>query len=243
MVFLPKSPCYWHEERVYLWTMWGSTWHSLDGCYFTSCQKRCGVLASISALCSTSKGKVWKISWILHHRYSCSYLYTKWMCSWLGVCFCCTRFKESVHFSQKDTITPEKIWCIFSWICRTFGFVGMQCYIPSWFDSILGLQAGNALASASPVCGLLHPSEKAINLLTKMKTTCISHSPTDMECLQQEFPVLFELIQSKTFPQRLLSPIMEDLIEKSTAPFKTEVKADMSLSETSTAQELSFFLP
>lgn len=99
----------------------------------------------------------------------------------------------------------------------------------------------SALASASPVCGLLHPSERAINLMTKMKTTCISHNPTDMECLQEEFPVLFELVRSNVFPQRQLCLIIEDLIEKSTAPFKTELKADMSPFGTSTAQELSFF--
>lgn len=102
----------------------------------------------------------------------------------------------------------------------------------------------SALASASPVCGLLHPSERAFNLLKKMKTACITHSPTDMECLQQEFPVLFELVRSpKIFPQKLLSPIIDDLIEKSTAPFKPELKADLdvSLCETSTTQELSFF--
>ena len=88
---------------TYLWTVWGSTWHSLDGCYFASLQKRCGVLASFSALCSTSNGKVWKISWILHRRYLCSYLCTKLMCGWLGVCFCCTRFKERVFISHKRT--------------------------------------------------------------------------------------------------------------------------------------------
>lgn len=174
--------------------------------------------------------------------------------------FCCTRFKERVFISHKRTRSLLKQFAKSGVSSAEFAELLdlLGCNATSLADLIqfLDCKQGmfdtykcpvewsaflSALASASPVCGLLHPSEKAINLLTKMKTTCISHCPTDMECLQQELPVLFELIRSKTFPQRLLSPIIEDLIEKSTAPFKTEVKADMSLSETSTAQELSFF--
>ena len=188
-------------------------------------------------------------------------LFVHKMCMWLTWClvFCYTRFKERVFIAHKRIRSLLKQFAKSGVSSAEFAELLdlLGCNATSLADLIrfLDYKQGMfgtykcpvewsaflcALASA-PVCGLFHPSEKAINLLTKMKTTCISHSPTDMECLQQEFPVLFELIRSKTFPQRLLSPIIEDLIEKSTTPFKTEVKADMSLSETSTPQELSFF--
>ena len=99
----------------------------------------------------------------------------------------------------------------------------------------------SALGSASPVCGLLHPSQRAIDLLIKMKTINIARTPADMECLQEELPSLFELIRSTIFPQQQLIPIIDDLIDKATAPFKTELKADGSPFGTSTTQELSFF--
>lgn len=131
--------------------------------------------------------------------------------------FCYTRFKERVHvhFSQKDTITPENsllnlVYLQLNLICRSFGFVGTSLAdLIQFLDCKQGMFDTYkcpvewsaflcALASASPVCGLLHPSEKAINLLTKMRATCISHCPTDMEYLHKQLPVLFELMQFNT---------------------------------------------
>ena len=176
---------------------------------------------------------------------------------------CCTRFRERVFIAHKKTRTLLKQFAKSGLASAEFLELMdlLGCYAASLAELIqfLNCKEGtfgtykcpvqwstffSSLASTSPVCGLLHPSQRAINLLRKMKTACITHSPTDMECLQQECPVLFELVRSQEiFPQRLLCPIIDNIIEKSTAPFKTPFEDELLTSdhETSATQTLSFF--
>ena len=63
------------------------------------------------------------------------------------------------------TLMPPKVWC--------------------------GLIA--ALATPSPVCALVHPSDKLFHLIERMKSENITVDPVAMQTLQQEIPVLFVL--------------------------------------------------
>ena len=67
-----------------------------------------------------------------------------------------------------------------------------------------------ALASVSPVCGLVHPSEKLFCILK------YEH------LIQKELPVLFDLLGCIShFPVQSFAPIIDVLVEKSMAPFKS----------------------
>ena len=54
-----------------------------------------------------------------------------------------------------------------------------------------------SLSSASPVCALIHPSSRASTLISSMiKDADITKDVEKMKVLQQEIPVIFELIRS-----------------------------------------------
>lgn len=100
--------------------------------------------------------------------------------------------------------------------CTDYSTSSMVCCLPDWQNLIL------ALASVSPVCGLVHPSESLYDLLREVadRLENIRKSSIVMEKLQIQIPVLFELIS--TLPRisaQILKPILETLVEKSKAPF------------------------
>ncbi len=94
----------------------------------------------------------------------------------------------------------------------------------------------SALASLSPVCGLVHPSDQLFNILRRIQsediTRDITRDVSSMSILQTELPVLFDLLECVAhFPVQSMSPIIERLIEKSVAPFdanssKSDVETD-----------------
>lgn len=101
------------------------------------------------------------------------------------------------------------------------------------------------LCSTSPVCAMIHPSKKLIDFLRKEVTEKILQSPSAMQFLQEEFPVLFNLLKMiKCVPESLLSPVICALLEKALAPFTTQDENDDS-TDTSAIQEdqheLSYF--
>ena len=53
-----------------------------------------------------------------------------------------------------------------------------------------------------------------------MQSKDISNGPDTMKCLQEEIPVLFELIQSLGYyPRDVLSPFLNELLNKAKSPF------------------------
>ena len=78
-----------------------------------------------------------------------------------------------------------------------------------------------ALASTSPVCALIHPTQGLFTLLRRIACEDIRKCTMAMQRLQQEVPVLFDLISSiSSLPSSLLSPVIETLIKISKAPFE-----------------------
>lgn len=112
------------------------------------------------------------------------------------------------------TLMPPKVWC--------------------------GLIA--ALATPSPVCALVHPSDKIFHLLERMKSENITVDPVAMQTLQQEIPVLFELLRLlKYVPTKVLSPLIAALIEKSAAPFSSDSNHSVTSVCAAKMEPLSFF--
>ena len=112
------------------------------------------------------------------------------------------------------TLMPPKLWC---------GLV-------------------TALATPSPVCALVHPSERLFSLLERMKSEDITVDPEAMQTLQQEMPVLFELLRLlKYVPTKVLSPLIAALIEKSAAPFSSGSDHSVASVNASKMEPLSFF--
>ena len=80
-----------------------------------------------------------------------------------------------------------------------------------------------ALASPSPVCGLVHPSENLFRILRRIPQEDITRDLSGMSILQTELPVLFDLLGCVThFPVQSMSPLLKKMIEKSMAPFAIE---------------------
>ena len=99
-----------------------------------------------------------------------------------------------------------------------------------------------ALATPSPVCALVHPSDKLFHLLQRMKSENITVNPVAMQTLQQEKPVLFELLRLlKYVPTKVLSPLIAALIEKSAAPFSSDSNYSVTSVCAAKMKPLSFF--
>ena len=97
-----------------------------------------------------------------------------------------------------------------------------------------------SISAVSSVCGLSHPSDRSMKLIKDMCSTDITKNPKSMECLQEEIPVLFELIRttSSHWPT-ILQPVLEELLKKAMAPFDQPscVSADYMQSD----ESLSYF--
>lgn len=100
----------------------------------------------------------------------------------------------------------------------------------------------HALAASSPACGLLHPSETTLDLVKKMALGDITTQPQVMKCLQEQLPVVFELVRSiHGYPHKLMGPIAEELIQKASAPFRDHDTQQNRELPPVVADEMSYF--
>ena len=77
-----------------------------------------------------------------------------------------------------------------------------------------------SLASTSPVCGLIHPSQSTYTLMKSLMEDDVTRDALMMKTLQEEIPVLFNLIRALGYyPQTLLKPLLQEMMEKAKAPF------------------------
>ena len=108
-------------------------------------------------------------------------------------CYCSIVNASAVHYDLiKDIHTCDKCWS--ELIC--------------------------SISSASAAHGILHPSSRSSQLISIMQSKDISNDPENMKCLQEEVPVLFELIQSLGYyPKDVLSPFLNELLNKANNPF------------------------
>ncbi len=101
----------------------------------------------------------------------------------------------------------------------------------------------SSLSCSSAVCALVHPKDKIFTLLKKITTEDITMNPTDMQLLQLEIPVLFELLSSVNhLPRKTLIPLFDAIITKSKAPFKlNSTLLENAPENKSLLEELAYF--
>ena len=102
----------------------------------------------------------------------------------------------------------------------------------------------SALACRSPVCALLHPSDKLFNLLRKIADDDFTSNPLNMETLQQEVPIFFEVLRNVThLPKKAIIELISALIDKAEAPFHSvrDYSTQTITADTELLQELSYF--
>lgn len=81
----------------------------------------------------------------------------------------------------------------------------------------------HSISSASAACGILHPSSRSSQLISTMQSKDISNDPDAMKCLQEEVPLLFELIRSLGYyPKDVLYPFLNELLNKANSPFPND---------------------
>ena len=99
-----------------------------------------------------------------------------------------------------------------------------------------------ALSSTSPVCALIHPTQELFTLLRRVTYEDIRKCLMAMQRLQQEVPVLFDLLSSiSSLPSCLLSPVIESLIKLSKAPFENPSDYKVESQPDSADDVLSYF--
>ena len=100
-----------------------------------------------------------------------------------------------------------------------------------------------ALASSSPVCALVHPNERVFDLLKKLITEDITSDPTSMLLLQQEVPVLFDLLSNCShLPKKTMTPLIHAIVDRASAPFVSESSDSNAIpDQKSILEELAFF--
>ena len=105
-----------------------------------------------------------------------------------------------------------------------------------------------ALSSSSPVCALLHPGDKVIDLVKRIPAEDLTKDPTNMEALQKEVPVLFDILAKVShLPTKALIPVIDAMVKKAESPFTP--KQDGSIKEvdlpppvvSSVLQDLAYF--
>ena len=111
------------------------------------------------------------------------------------------------------------------------------------------------LAASSPVCALVHPCEdhvqKLLLSIAHKKKEIINLEAASLHCLQQQFPILFELIHSLKSSthdqhalQNILSAVLLEMLARAKAPFETPAdgqSAEDPTTSTSTMDEIAFF--
>ena len=98
-----------------------------------------------------------------------------------------------------------------------------------------------AIAMPSPVCALVHPSEKLFDMLFQIAK---SGRPTDfssLRYLQQQIPVLFQLLRTVDPPQEILAVLLPKLVDKAKAPFCEAPSQFNSPNSTIDNEEMEYF--
>lgn len=100
-----------------------------------------------------------------------------------------------------------------------------------------------ALACPSPVCALVHPSDRVFNLLKKIiSDDDFTKYPASMEALQEEIPVLFDVLKVvKHLPRKNLTPLIHAIIKKADAPFVVPPEISDTPTTTPLVSDLSYF--
>ena len=76
-----------------------------------------------------------------------------------------------------------------------------------------------ALASASPVCALIHPGNELQHILNTIADGCNNFDVYTLSFLQQNCPLILNLLQRLKHPPQQIAPVIHELLRKANAPF------------------------
>ena len=83
----------------------------------------------------------------------------------------------------------------------------------------------SAVSTSSPVCALIHPSKRVSELIAAMSISDITKDAINLKRLQEEIPVVFQLIRSLGhYPKEVLVPIIQELLRIAFATFSSSSK-------------------
>lgn len=172
-------------------------------------------------------------------------------------------FSHFTRFSDRILIPHKKTWNLLSQFAKGFcdtdellslcekytpllnemvqylvtkGIKGTQSQCPSeWMQFVA------ALATSSPVCALIHPSDTLLKTLCGLESGQNVQSIESLPYLQQQVPVLFDLIHRiKSFPS-FLSPVVKEMADKAELPFQAILESSSSLPLAHDTQDIAFF--
>ena len=97
-----------------------------------------------------------------------------------------------------------------------------------------------AVSSSSPACAILHPSDKLFSTLKEIRTLGPPTDITELQYLQTQCPMLFELFRHKNpIPKNALANAVEAMMAKAEAPFVGDFKDETP--STSSSSDMAFF--
>ena len=101
----------------------------------------------------------------------------------------------------------------------------------------------SAIASSSPVCGLIHPSDELSMVFSRCTQPNSSPDLHSLQVLQRECPVILTLLQTASpFPKIVLQPLLTELLKRANAPFEVEQgPTEITTSCNDESDELCYF--
>ena len=98
-----------------------------------------------------------------------------------------------------------------------------------------------AISMPSPVCALVHPSGKLFNMLFQIAESGLPTDFPSLQYIQQQIPVLFQLLRTVDPPRTILFDLLPNLIEKAKAPFVQSPSLFNSPDSTIDNDEMEYF--
>ena len=92
------------------------------------------------------------------------------------------------------------------------------------------------------MCALIHPGNELQQVLTTIADGSSDLDLYTLQFLQQQCPLLLNLLQRVKPPQLLISPVLHELLKKACAPFSSSPdSSDSNSSPTFQADDCSYF--
>lgn len=97
-----------------------------------------------------------------------------------------------------------------------------------------------ALASTSPVCALIRPDPQLHRVIKQIANGLNSFETSTLHFLQQNCPILVNLIQKVHIPHKAMFSLFMELLERSNAPF-VEVSSQLTFDSDKVFQDDGYF--
>lgn len=121
---------------------------------------------------------------------------------------------ESKHLKELIAVNAPFLGPLLEYLFRQGEVASKKLRCPcDWSEFIM------ALASSSPVCALIHPDDELQQVLTTIADGFSELDIYTLQFLQQNCPLLLNLLQKVKPPPLLMSTVFHELLKKANAPF------------------------